>query len=404
MRGLAASRACVIPAVVVTVASAAALIYAANPPTPAVTNDFYLESWPAYAALLHGHPVAFLQLGPAYVGSLVLRAPVAVIPGLLGGGWRAVYFASAVPCALGAAAFCTWLVGRPGRHPRSAWGGRAISAVLCISNPLVVIALLKGHPEDVLGGALCAAAVILAIDARAGWAILVTVLAVVNKPWGLLAVPVVLVALPRGRWLAAVMIAGAAGAILIPVMALHDSGFSPAAAGASIGTIFHAPQLLWWFGPYSWVARLARAEIVAIGLASVALWSVRRSRGAHRGSTEAEPLLLLALVMLLRAALDPWNTLYYQVPFLFALMAYERRLGKRPVLTGIYTVTLLIVVPVRNIPPTSPDLRAALFTATALVTIGWLTALLYLPATALKRPIPGVARLRRSSRDQVTPA
>ena len=56
-------------------------------------------------------------------------------------------------------------------------------------------------------------------------------------------------------------------------------------------------------------------------------------------------MLLLALVLLLRCALDPWNNLYYRLPFLLALMAYEVCSGRTPRLTLIYTV-LLVVVPV----------------------------------------------------------
>ena len=34
-------------------------------------------------------------------------------------------------------------------------------------------------------------------------------------------------------------------------------------------------------------------------------------------------LLLLALLLLLRCVLDPWNVVYYELPFLLALLCWE---------------------------------------------------------------------------------
>src|SRR5919106_545313 len=53
--------------------------------TPAFT-DFELEAEPSLHSLRSGDWIAFLQHAPAYGGSLVLRAPFAVLPGLWGGG------------------------------------------------------------------------------------------------------------------------------------------------------------------------------------------------------------------------------------------------------------------------------------------------------------------------------
>jgi hypothetical protein len=66
-------------------------------------NDYEEEARPAFDALVHGHVTAFLRLAPAYGGSLVERAPFALVTRLWGGGELAVYRMVAVPCLLAAA-------------------------------------------------------------------------------------------------------------------------------------------------------------------------------------------------------------------------------------------------------------------------------------------------------------
>src|SRR3954453_1569521 len=74
--------------------------------------DYAREAAPAYLALAHGHVGSFLSLSPAYGGSLILRAPAAMLPLLWGGGGLAVFRAAAVPCALAAVALGLVLAGR----------------------------------------------------------------------------------------------------------------------------------------------------------------------------------------------------------------------------------------------------------------------------------------------------
>src|SRR5260370_32228108 len=77
-------------------------------------NDYDNEARPAFDALTHGHVLEFLRLAPAYGGSLIERAPFALIPRLWGGGELAVYPMGALPCLLAAAPLGVWLLaGRP---------------------------------------------------------------------------------------------------------------------------------------------------------------------------------------------------------------------------------------------------------------------------------------------------
>src|SRR5215213_1910017 len=74
-------------------------------------SDYDREAAPAYLELAHGHLGSFLSLSPAYGGSLLLRAPAAMLPVLWGGGELGVFRAAAVPCVLASVALGLVLAG-----------------------------------------------------------------------------------------------------------------------------------------------------------------------------------------------------------------------------------------------------------------------------------------------------
>ncbi len=158
-------------------------------------SDYETEAEPAFDALTHGHVLEFLRLAPAYGGSLVERAPFALLPDLWGGGHLAVYRMVAAPCLLAGAAFGVWLCARMRAAGAPAlW--RALAVGVCVANPMTLQALEMGHPEELLGACLCAAAVLLALRGRALLAGVLLGLAIANKEWALLAAGPVLLALP----------------------------------------------------------------------------------------------------------------------------------------------------------------------------------------------------------------
>jgi hypothetical protein len=269
-----------------------------------------------------------------------------------------------------------------------------VAIVCCIGNPIVLIVLFGGHPEELLGAVLCIAAVMLAVKGRAEWAGALVGLAVANKPWALVAVPVVVAALPARRGRALLLATAIAGAVLVPRAAAGSHGLSAAANGAEVGVIFNPPQLLWWVGHHSWIVGEARPLIVLAALLLSALWWCARRRPPRTPPASApDALLLLALVFLVRAALDPWNNLWYHIPFLFALLAFEVRAGRTPLLMAGYTMALLIVVPVGAV-PMSPDVRAAVYAGIVLPMVAGLCVKLYVPRKMLdgaqvgRRPFP----------------
>lgn len=348
------------------------------------SNNFFSEAWPAYRALIHGHIHSFLQLSPAYVGSLVLRAPFALLAGALGGGRRAVYVATALPCLFPATGLGAWWARERWRVAR---GGTIFSLlVICALNPVVILCVSFGHPEDVLGGALCVAAVLMATRGKALGAGLLTALAVINKSWGLIAAPVVLVVLPDRRVKSALAMIVPTVAVMVPVLlARHTSSAGGAATtlGSQVGDNFPS-QLLYWFGQRSFVVQHAHYLIVAVAVVAALIWW-QRKRPAPLLETDRQALLLLALVLLLRAALDPEDNIYYHVPFLFALMAYEQ--GRVPRLTTLATVALLAIIPPwYHLTATQ---RAISYTAVVVPALLWMCIRLY------AIPLPGSKHRRQ---------
>ena len=130
-----------------------------------VWTDYEVEAAPSLAALVDGHVGSFLQLAPAYGGSLMLRAPFALAAHGLGGGDVAVFRAVGLPCllagsALGLVLASSLLARGAGR------GTMAIVVALCACNPITLRALDIGHPEELLGAALSAGAVLAALRGR----------------------------------------------------------------------------------------------------------------------------------------------------------------------------------------------------------------------------------------------
>jgi hypothetical protein len=289
------------------------------------TSDFHTEAWPSYQALAGGHIAEFFRLGPPYISSLVLRAPFAMVAVASGGSSRAVYIASSVPCLAAAPVLAIWLSHRQGDAART----RASSAVLVglfALNPIVWFSLACGHSEEILGACLSIAAVVLAAEGRAP-AITGALLglAVVNKPWALAVVPVVFAVIPAGRLRAAVPAGTIAAVGYAPIVLAHltASGATGALAGG-IGNIFFSPFLGWWLGPSAWTAQYAHELIIVVAcFCGGAWWLLRGRQPSSVEERRADGLALLALVLLLRCALDPWNNIYYAVPFIFTVIAWE---------------------------------------------------------------------------------
>ncbi|HEY2767998.1 MAG TPA: glycosyltransferase 87 family protein [Solirubrobacteraceae bacterium] len=384
-------------------------------------TDYEVEARAPLHALVHGHVTEFLRLAPVYGGSLVLRAPFVLLANLWGGGDLAVYRLLALPCLLAAVALGVWLAGemrRRGRPPLA----RGLALALCVANPLTLAALEVGHPEELLGGALCVAAVLLAARGQTLWAGVLLGTAIANKEWALLALAPVLLVLPSRRALCLLSAAAVAGAVLAPLALVHTGNFiAETRATASTSSSIFQPWQVWWFlghhgavvhGTFGrikpgyrtapgWIGGLSHPLVLAFALPLTgALWW-RRTRQAARAEDvqeesfamrERQALLLLALLLLARCMLDTWDTVYYAIPFLLALTAWEA-LGPRglPVLALAATALAWIDFEWLRV-HASADAQAGLFLAWAPPLAVGLALALYRPGTFGARGTPG--RLR----------
>ncbi|MCW3065473.1 MAG: hypothetical protein JWN32_2645 [Solirubrobacterales bacterium] len=365
-------------------------------------TDYQQEAQPAFNALRAGHVGLFLQHSPAYGGSLILRAPFVYASHLLGGGSLAAFRAAAVPCVLATVMLGVYLHGRVQSR-----AGAYLALGLAAFNPLTMRALGIGHPEELLGAVLCAGAVFCALADRPGWAGLLLGLAAANKAWAVMAVGPVMLALDRGRLRAMLTASAVAGVVLAPLVlhgsaAVHDA----ALASSSSGGIFH-PWQLWWFlgssahavtagvGPPAgfrigpgWVSTFSHPLIAVIAVpASIAFW---RARGRR-----ADALGLLALLLLLRCVLDPWNISYYHLPFLLALLSWEVHTRRRaPVAAS--AVTLALWLTFRSAPAfLSPDAQSVSYLVWALPLVAALALRVYAPRRFAAIAEPLAAGMRR---------
>ncbi len=359
-------------------------------------NDYETEARPAFEALTHGHVLEFLRLAPIYGGSLVERAPFALLPGLWGGGQLAVYRTVALPCLLAAAVLGVWLVVRM-RASRHSTLARAVTLGVCVANPITLRALEMGHPEELLGASLCVAAVILAARSRGDndHALLAGVLlglAIANKEWALLAAGPVLLALPSRRALSMTCAAAVAAIILAPLALVGSSSFvaGARAAAATSGSVIFKPWQLWWFfghhsalalGPLdvhqpgyrvgpAWASAISHPLILAVGLVLAgALWLHSRITAL----SERQALLALAFVLLLRCLLDTWDESYYLLPFVFALLAWEITLDTRRPPVFALASSALVWISFQWLPEhVSADVQAAAFLAWSVPLAVWL--------------------------------
>jgi Glycosyltransferase family 87 len=389
-------------------------------------NDYENEAQPAFEALTHGHVLEFLRLVPPYGGSLIERAPFALLPGLWDGGPLTVYRMVALPGLLAAAALGVWLCARmrASGRPRLA---RTVALGVCVVNPLTLQALELGHPEELLGACLCVAAVLLAGRNRPVWAGVALGLAIANKEWALIAAGPVLLALParpvgadkpsdphvrmwvRRRWIACLASAGAVTAlVLAPSALVSPGGFAAGTREFAVaqGAIFQPWQAWWflgWHGPLvhglfgvplpgyrtgpAWASAISHPLIVVVGLGLAgALW-LRRRRMIGTGTVGTrDALLALALVLLARCVLDTWDTAYYMLPFVIALLAWEAHgesVRRLPVLALASTVLAWGSFQWLPAHGASPDAQAALFLAWTLPLGAWLALRLYAPNVAL---------------------
>jgi hypothetical protein len=327
-------------------AIAASLYPLSRASTPA---DYATDGGPAIGRLIHGHLGAALDHQPAMGPfSIFLRAPFAW---LVRGDILDEYRAGALACLLVAVAVGVYLARRTRNEGRPLLLALTV-ALLAVVNPASYHAIVVGHPEEILGAALCVAAVVAASEGRSA---LVTGtllgLAVATKQWGVLAIGPVLLAAPRQRVRTGVLAVGIAVLLTAPLALGNPHGFATTTQRAADATIGLQPDTVWY--PFAEVRHVrifdgvspqviekrylahsiagkAKPLIVLLGvLLPLAYWWRRRRPRAE------DAFVLLALLFALRGALDPLSVGYYHAPLLLALIAYEALYRRGPPLLSM---------------------------------------------------------------------
>jgi hypothetical protein len=237
----------------------------------------------------------------------------------LGADWVAVYLAGAVACMLAVSALAFVLDGRLRALDRSRSVRVAVVAT-CLIAPVLTRAAPMGHP---------------------GWAGIALGAAVAAKPWALVAVLPALIACPRGalRVPGPLILGGAAlltaCAAALPFLLAGTAGVGGSATALQTATGPYHPTHLFWplrevvVDPVSGVTghrgnalvqHLSHPLIVLLALPLSAIFAVRLRAGRV---ARADALLLLALLLFLRCLLDPWNSIYYVLPAILALVSWE---------------------------------------------------------------------------------
>ncbi len=364
-------------------------------------GDFNSEAWPAVHALVSGHVARFVQLAPAYGGSLILRTPLFLLTRVFGGGEAAIYIVSTLAILAVAGVLALWVVkamGRRGVGPTA----RAVVLLLFILNPMTISAVQHGHPEEILGAVLCLAAVLAALRGRPTLAGVALGLAIGNKAWGVLALGPVLVALPTGRLKALSWAIGVSAVLMCPFLVAGASGSDHGvrATITSTGVFFTRWQLWWFLGspghllphvdprlvlPYraapGWLRSVAHPLIAALVVPFTLLYLPARRRQGSELDARLAPLLLLALLLLVRCVLDPADFSYYSAPFLLALLTWEALRFNRPPVLALGAALAAWFAFLETAQPAlglSTDAQALIFLGLAVLGVGLISGRLYL--------------------------
>jgi hypothetical protein len=309
-------------------------------------GDYYRDAGPTFEALSRGRLQEFFASG-ALMGpfSIVARAPFVLAANLGDASILDRYRWGAVACMLPSAVLAL-VVARLMRRSGQPIHACVLAAVLLVANPLVVKALRFGHPEEVLGAALCTGAMIAAMRRMGVLAGILVALALTTKQWALVMVgPMVLALLvfrvSRWRFAAALVVTGLA--VAGPFVLSDPRGYLDLQdrAGSIQPMNSHpaSPYSIWYpvtpakyvrIRPVNgrsivrvrpvppFIAGFAKQLIVISALLLTVPLILRRRR-----LSATDPLLFLAFALLLRCTLDPFDNPYYHLPFLFAFLAWE---------------------------------------------------------------------------------
>jgi hypothetical protein len=314
-------------------------------------GEWDIDAERAVMALVNGHVSAYLSAHPM-MGPLatLVQAPFAA----LGPSSLSAYQWACVPCLLSAAALGLYLA-EIARRRGAGLPTRVLIAVITLVNPLTICAVQAGHPEEVLTTALAVAAVVVAAQGHGIRAGLLLGLAIASKQWAVIAVLPAVLVLPQEKLRCCAIALAVTVALYLPSLIAAPGSFmeiqgSAAEAGrvagvwnvwypfASVdvvhlaggltGSVHRIPAAV---SPVTHPLIVLAAVLLPLGLC------LRRGRFTLSGE---EALALLTLLLLLRCVLDPNDNIYYHLPLLVSLVAWDALSRDRLPLRGLTAVAV----------------------------------------------------------------
>ncbi|MGD0454814.1 MAG: glycosyltransferase 87 family protein [Solirubrobacteraceae bacterium] len=311
------------------------------------TGDYRFDAQPALTALLHGNLHAFALARPAMGDlSLLVRAPFAELAYRGDATTLSVYRWGALPCVLSVALLGLWLA-RIARSRGVGLVGQLLIVALSVLNPLTSSAIALGHPEELLTASLCIGALVAALKQRAVLTIVLLGLALACKQWSVVTILPTLFALERGRFRALVGALAVAALVTVPEVVGSPSTYLRNQLFLAHEHMTESSVWSWWwpFGSngtrYVLIegarvpvtlhrfprALLASLHSLIIILDAVIAVVIAKVRGLPLRRDDA--FALMAVVLLLRCALDNQTMPYYHAPLFLDLLAWDALTAKR---------------------------------------------------------------------------
>jgi glycosyl transferase family 87 len=300
-------------------------------------GDWDSDAAPAVHALATGDVGSYLSakamMGPF---ATLVQAPFVALSGATG---VTAYQWAVFPCLLAAGLLGLYLAriaSRQGAGPIT----QVLLAALCLLNPLTFEALENGHPEEILTAALVVAAIAAAGEKKPMRTSVLLGLAVASKQWAVIAILPALMVLPAPRVRVAAGAVAVAALLTLPSLAASPGSFADVQTQAAGTGRVVTPWSAWYpfASPRTAVYEVDGQHLVAhledapspadpvshpliVLLALTLPFAVAWRRGLPL--SPADGFALLALLALLRCALDPVDNLYYHEPLLLALIGWD---------------------------------------------------------------------------------
>ncbi len=305
------------------------------------TGDYRGDAAPALTALLHGNLHAFGLARPAMGDlSLLVRAPCAALAYLGDPTILSIYRWGAVPCVLSVALLGLWLA-RIARSRGVGLVGQLMIVALSVLNPLTSSAIALGHPEELLTASLCIGALVAALKQRAVLTMVLLGLALACKQWSVVTILPTLFALERGRIHTLIGALAVAALVTLPEVVGSPSTYLRNQLSLAHEHLTESSVWSWWwpFGSngtrYVLIegarvpvtlhrfprALIASLHALIITLDAVTAVVIAKVRGLPLRRDDA--FALMAVVLLLRCALDNQTMPYYHAALFLDLLAWD---------------------------------------------------------------------------------